>query len=184
MEHHSTSPGSANPVTSKHTGKLNGAADFLKASYISRWCIVNTTKQQSIAEHMYRVWVLVRAWGSDCGLSTAEIQSAAELALTHDLAEIRLGDIPTPVKQNALIKAELDSMEEEIFVTLPVSPKVKQFVKGCDIAEAILFLKAHGVGRHAYEVRELLATQLWAKLDGAPFYQIFYDRFTDTFADT
>ena len=139
MEHHSTSPGSASPATDRHTGPLRGATDFLKASYISRWCIVNTTKQQSIAEHMYRVWALVRAWGPTCGLNTAEMAAAAELALTHDLAEIRLGDIPTPVKQNALIKQQLDEMEEEIFSTIPVSPKVKQFVKGCDIAEAILF---------------------------------------------
>ena len=168
----------------KHSGALDGAVDLLKASYIDRWCIVNTSKRQSIAEHMWRVWALARSWGADCGLTEVEQRSAEELALTHDLAEIRLGDVPTPVKQNALIKEQLDRMEETIYSTIPVSPKVKLFVKGCDIAEAVLFLKHHGVGRHAYEVRELLSTQLWAKLDGASFYQTFYDRFTDAYADS
>jgi hypothetical protein len=171
-------------MSDKHSGRLEGAVDFLKASYISRWCIVNTTKQQSIAEHMYRVWVLARAWGPDCGLTDLEQRVAEEVALTHDLAEIRIGDVPTPVKQNPFIKETLDEMEKTIYSPVPMTPKVKQFVKGCDIAEAILFLKHHGVGRHAYEVRELLATQLWAKLDGASFYQVFYDRFSDAFADS
>lgn len=175
------------PNPNRHSGPLNGAADFLKASYISRWCIINTTKHQSIAEHMYNVWTLVRQWGRHAGLSLKEQAQAEELALTHDLAEIRLGDIPTPVKLNQTIKEQLVELEECVYSVVPVPGRVKQLVKFCDTAEAILFLKLYGQGKHASDVRELLAVQMWERLSNSLFskteQQLLHDHFNETFND-
>ena len=175
----------APPSNKKHSGPLNGAADYLKAQYISRWGIVCTAKQQSVAEHSFNVWVLVSHWGSEV-LNLHDLQCAQEYALTHDLAEIRTGDCPTPFK-NPVVKEILDEMEREIHPQIPVTPKIRQLVKFCDTAESVLFLKLYGLGKHADDVRELLAVQMWARLKDSLFStnqrQKLHDLFNETFHD-
>jgi len=171
----------------KHSGSLSGAADFLKASYITRWGIVSTAKEQSIAEHMYRVWTLVRVWGPLVQLSTLDQQIAEELALTHDLAEIRTGDCPTPFK-TPFVKEKLDMLEGEIYKQIPCNERCKQFVKFADTAESVLFLKMYGLGRHAREVEGLLSDQMWKRLTESLFsnedQQTLIQQFTKTYHDT
>jgi len=178
--------GHAPPATGRHMGALKGAADFMKAQYVTRWGIVNTTKQQSIAEHSFLVWVLVKEWGPHV-LTDNELLCAKELALTHDLAEIRTGDAPTPHKTPE-VKAHLDKVEQEIYQQIPVSDRVKQLVKFCDTAESVLFLKLYGQGRHAEEVRELLAVQMWKRLTTSLFNMderlTLHDQFNEAFHDT
>ena len=150
---------------SKHTGPLSGASDFLKASYIRRWGIVCTTHEQSIAEHMYRVWTLIRVWGPEIDLSSTNQAFAEEWALTHDLAEVRTGDMPTPNKTPE-VKNWLDQVEHSIYPPIKLTEAgirgtaVGAFCKHCDICEAILFLKLYGMGRHAMDVRDVLQLQM------------------------
>jgi hypothetical protein len=170
----------------KHTGPLKGAADLLKSQYVDRWGIICTAKQQSIGQHMYNVWILVTEWGHAV-LSAEELPSAKELALTHDLAEIRTGDCPTPFKTPEM-KAALDELEQDIYATVPVTGRVKELVKFCDTAESVLFLKLYGLGSHAVDVRELLATQMWSRLEQSSFTKPeqtkLHDLFIATFNDT
>ena len=171
----------------KHQGPLDGVADFLKSQYISRWGIVCTARDQSIGQHQYNVWMLVRQWGKYADLTDLQQRTAEELALTHDLAEIRTGDCPTPFKTPE-IKEALHEMELSIYSPVPAPPKVKQFVKFCDTAESILFLKLYGLGKHATEVRELLCEQMWKRLDSSGFsvdiQHTLRDKFTEAFHDT
>lgn len=157
-------------MTPAHTGRLSGAADYLRASHISRWGIVRTAGTQSVAEHLYRVWTLVRQWGSIAGLNDDEQRLAEEWALLHDLPEIRTGDNPTPHK-TAEIKAWLEQVETSI---CPEAIKAEQlihktrvydFCKFCDTAEAILYLSVNGLGTHAADVTKLLREQMCARLD-------------------
>jgi len=168
---------------SKHQGRLAGAADFLKASYVSRWGIVCVSKDQSIAEHMYRVWQLTRAWGPLANLTSSEQACAEEHALTHDLAEIRTGDCPTPFK-GVQIREALSRIEESIYPSLPVTGRVKEFVKYCDTAEAILFLKLHGQGQHAADVAELLQQQMLKGLDESAFAPLIKQQLIEAFQST
>jgi hypothetical protein len=171
----------------KHEGALTGAADFLKSQYIGRWGIVCTAKEQSIGQHMYNVWLLTRQWGPLVLGTPTEQRIAEELALTHDLAEIRTGDCPTPFKTPD-VKQALNELEISIYNTVPAPAAVKDLVKFCDTAESILFLKLYGLGRHAYEVRELLCQQMWTRLERSLFStserNLLRDYFTDTFHDT
>lgn len=172
---------------SKHAGPLQGAADFLKASYIDRWGIVCTSRQQSIAEHQYRVWTLVRQWGKCTSFTDRERQVAEELALTHDLAEIRTGDHPTPFKTPE-VKEALEKLEQEVYPVIPTAKPARDLVKFCDTAEAILFLKLYGVGKHAADVRELLAEQMWRRLGESQLCPAdqnkLHDLFNETYHDT
>lgn len=171
-------------MSSKHTGQLSGAADFLKSQYINRWGIVCTAKEQSIGQHMYNVWLLVRAWGADAGLFPDERAMAEELALTHDLAEIRTSDCPTPFKTPD-VKAALTELEQSIYPVKDVPQNVKQFVKFCDTAESILFLKLYGLGEHAADVRQLLTEQMQSRLSNSDLpVDSLMSLFTSAYHDT
>lgn len=153
--------------------ELTKPSEFLRASHINRWGIVQTTVRQSIAEHMWRVWQLTTHWGPLAGLNPMEQVDAEQLALTHDLAEIRTGDAPTPHKTPAL-KAHLASIEEQIMPQVvqherACTARTLALVKFCDTAEAILFLRVNGLGTHAAEVQELLEIQLRQRMLESPF---------------
>ena len=153
--------------------ELHTTAEFLRASHISRWGIVQTAVRQNIAEHMYRVWLLVRAWGPVVELTADEQFLAEQLALMHDLPEIRTGDAPTPHKTTEL-KAHLAQIEARIYPELraleeQAPPKVLALVKHCDTAEAVLFLEVNGLGKHAADVKALLRQQMLDRLAMSPF---------------
>ena len=168
--------------------ELTTPAEFLRASHISRWGIVQTATRQSIAEHMWRVWQLVTHWGPIVGLDSAEQHDAEQLALTHDLAEIRTGDAPTPHKTPEL-KAHLSAVEAKIvpYVTLheqTCSERTLALVKFCDTAEAVLFLRVNGLGAHAASVQDLLEQQMLDRLATAPFTSDQRDQLTVSFITT
>jgi len=148
--------------------ELTTEAELLRASHTARWGIVHTAVDQNIAEHMYRVWLLVYQWGPIAGLTEAEQQDAELLALIHDLPEIRTGDAPTPHKTSEL-KEHLSKMEAEILPRLAMlqerlPARVRDLVKFCDTAESILFLHVNGLGKHAGGVCLLLEDQMFDRL--------------------
>jgi 5'-deoxynucleotidase YfbR-like HD superfamily hydrolase len=151
-----------------HTGRLQTVAEFLRASHTSRWSIVQTSVRQNIAEHMYRVWVLVHHWGPLAGLDAQQQTQAEQMALTHDMPEIRSGDAPTPWKTPEF-KAYLSEVERRVYpegaeLEEAAPPIVRDLLKFCDTAEAVLFLAVNGLGRHAMDVRLLLNEQLRQRL--------------------
>jgi hypothetical protein len=180
---------SDHPGSRQHTGPLGGAADYLKASYIKRWGIVNAPPQ-SIAEHQYRVWTLVRQWGPRIKLEATHQELAEEWALVHDLAEIRTGDAPTPHKTPE-IKSWLQGVEHEVYPPIKMlessiaGTDAATFCKFCDTAESILYLKLHGIGKHATDVQELLSQQLRSRLKSSSLSddkcQILLELFCDAY---
>ena len=177
------------PMSSRHTGTLRGASDHLKASYIRRWGIVHTATEQSIATHMYRVWMLIRMWGPAIGLDKDEQYLAESWALVHDLAEIRTGDMPTPHK-TPIVKQHLKEVEASI---CPAAAEIEEAIEGsmvadfcklCDTAEAVLFLKTDGIGAHAREVRDLLYGQMLARLERSQLTLVQQEAFSELFTTT
>lgn len=173
--------------------RLTETAEFLRASHIKRWGIVLTHDQQSIATHMYRVWTLVRQWGPRIGLAPDDQRLAEEWALTHDLPEIRTGDMPTPHKTPE-VKRWLQRVEYEIYPPLGATEEVMHdrqvadFCKFCDTAESILYLSANGAGAHATSVTRLLTAQMQERLTksrlSAETQEILLALFNDTMSLT
>ena len=172
--------------------ELKTAAEFLRASHVSRWGIVQAAHRQTIAEHMYRVWLLVRSWGPVAGLNPSEQRDAELLALMHDLPEIRTGDAPTPHKTPA-VKTYLADLEEQIcpelrVVEVSASNQATDLLKFCDTAEAVLFLKVNGLGQHARDVQKLLERQMLTRLDQSSIspanQQVLIESFITTKHDT
>ena len=78
----------------------------LRLSNIPRWTMVNTTRQQSVAEHSYNVTLIAMelakrmSVGEDYGgIDRFAIHKDIVLiAINHDLMEVLTGDIPAPTK--------------------------------------------------------------------------------------
>jgi 5'-deoxynucleotidase len=128
----------------------------LKASEVKRWAIVRLTREQSVAEHMYNVFLL-----SDSiyeyvfnGAFATQVpsftrQELIHHALTHDLPEVLTGDLPTTLKPYIAPDA-LAAMEEETRARLWIgAPPDKDSQLACllkiaDTAEAMMFLHLNG----------------------------------------
>lgn len=146
----------------------------MRVSHVSRWQIVRTARTQTLAEHLYRVWLLVREFGPRARLTPEEQKAAEEFALLHDLPEVKTGDIATPVKS---MLPPLDHIEgqyshEYLDAMAACNRKSLRLVKLCDLVEALCFLSIEAMGQHAMEVeegiyervRQILVSEGWEHL--------------------
>jgi len=146
----------------------------LRACHVRRWHIVQTKREQTLAEHSFAVAVISGSlaaamhWG---GLLHSERKlSLLQHSLSHDILEVRTGDMPTPFKRvleqvagkDVIDRAEtlVDSDTAGTARTL-ANTQTDAIVKLADQIEAIFFLQDNGVGSHAIQVldglRKILA---------------------------
>jgi 5'-deoxynucleotidase len=137
----------------------------LRACHVRRWHIVQTTREQTLAEHSFAVSVIAGSLAARMrwtGLLHPDKKlMLLQYALAHDLIEVRTGDMPTPFKKylqmvgglqildraNELVDAEQASVDRMVKGT-----EVEMFVKIADMVEAIFFLQDNGTGMHAENV--------------------------------
>ena len=147
--------------------------DLMRASHVKRWHIVNTSKEQNLAEHQWNVTVI--------GLRLYELTEGREppagfiaALMFHDVAEIRYGDIPTPGK--AFIREMLNEYESvgDLFDRMdksvcPATPFVNTapgsmwdtIIHLADMIEAAWWIRENGCGHHA----QVVASKLWDSLE-------------------
>lgn len=139
---------------------------LLRTSHVKRWQIVRVAREQTIAEHMYRVWVMVHKVCHAFGFTPEQRAAAERWALMHDQPEVITGDINTGVKK--AIRAAVPDSDPLHHIELGIDedyrahylyikanmPEALALVKLCDMLEAIAFLKIEGMGQHAAEVRD------------------------------
>jgi 5'-deoxynucleotidase len=132
------------------------AAEMLRVGHVVRWSIVRTSRPQTVAEHTTLVMLLSLMIADKLDASVVRGELLLH-ALFHDIAEVRLGDMPTPTK--AALKARfgfdpIKLMEDEIAPPCTSDRLVRAIVKLADIIEAFQFLDVEGVGSHAFQVKE------------------------------
>ena len=148
----------------------------LRTGHVKRWQIVRVAREQTIAEHMYRVYHIATEITLALGLSGGQIYRVRDWALLHDLPEVVTGDIATPTKR-AMRKAILDqdpvrhielSLDQgytDLYLDLKDSDQlVLDVVKMADMMEAINSLIVEGMGTHAEEVELDLRVALMEKM--------------------
>lgn len=153
----------------------------LRAGHVRRWHIVAVSREQTIADHQYRVALITEEILRVLGLfnwKNSVTLAAMEWARVHDLPEVVLGDIPTNGKaayrENggaiALIEAEkaidydiallhesVHNADEQLLAGL--------IVKVADLAEAANYCGIFGVGDHAKAVWNGLRTETLRALE-------------------
>ena len=141
----------------------NPINDLYRLSNIKRWLIVETSREQSVAEHSYNVTILAMRVASVLNLPVGRIVFRA---LLHDAEECWTGDIPSPIKDGPVLEKEtLSLMMGDLYKLDDDHHLIYNVVKLCDVAEAIKFLKIYGVGKHAKSVELDLTTELADRID-------------------
>lgn len=75
----------------------NRLSDLLRLQFVPRWTVIPTTRRQSVAEHSFRVAIIVQEL-VDCIPMKGTI-SAVRYALMHDGPESFTGDLPGNLKE-------------------------------------------------------------------------------------
>jgi len=131
--------------------------EILRACHIMRWNMINTSRQQSVAEHQYNVCMIARHLCRELGVPDENVTKAA---LEHDLDEVRFGDIPSPTKEMLKTKGvDLNSLMGN--KPREMSEEESAILKTADVVDAVLFLRDHAVGQQAKEVLNSLYGKLF-----------------------
>lgn len=144
----------------------------LRTGHVKRWQIVRVAREQTIAEHMYRVRMIAMEICDRIQVSIFTRNYTNDWALIHDLPEVITGDIATPTKRAMReavpdsdpvkrIELSLDEEYRTIYEKIKEHyPVVLSIVKQADLIEAIDFLNIEGMGDHALLVKESLIAAL------------------------
>lgn len=156
----------------------------LRAGHVRRWHIVAMAREQTIAEHMYRVQLITEAFLRALGLfdwNNNITLNAMEWARVHDLPEVVTGDTPSSSKRlyrdsmrahgveldamlsvEKLADADIDELRECVTYDCILAGDI---VKLADMCEAINWLRDVGIGEHAKTACEGLVHETWLHLD-------------------
>jgi 5'-deoxynucleotidase len=151
-------------------------AERLRTGHVKRWQIVRVAREQTLAEHLYLVRVIVLAIAEAAGFTPEETRLAEQWALEHDVPELKTGDLATPFKammREAIphddpirrIELGLSDSYAELYAEVKKQDPVRCLVKMADLIEAVHFLSIEGLGTHAKEVQLRLWSALGTLLD-------------------
>lgn len=152
----------------------------LRACHVKRWHIVQTHRTQTLAEHSFAVAVIAGSLAAACqykGLMHSKLQlQLLQTALSHDLIEVRTGDMPTPFKRElekvagpGVVERAEDLVDRDFSGSMRTvaGTEIETLVKLADQIEAIFFLQDNGYGQHAIEVLDGLRRILAQMVDEA-----------------
>lgn len=147
------------PITREKEEKMLNITQIMRSQHISRWTIVATTRNQSLAEHTFNVTMLVRDFCRRVKMDDVLMMKAA---LEHDLDEVMTGDIPTPVKSRMREQGfDPKVLEGPAANVQTLSPFQRHVLKMIDVLESIHFIRNFGAGRRAEVVRDKLVDHFW-----------------------
>lgn len=128
---------------------------------IKRWHMIDTCRQQSIAEHSANVALLAYHIAIFApGVYFGPAQGVLAPALFHDLPEVFMGDIPTHTKKHLKGITELEERLTPAEFRYEANDQVHLLIKLCDLADGIRFIEKYGVDRVAIFAMEGLHAQL------------------------
>ena len=159
-------------------------SEQLRACHVRRWHIVQTSREQTLAEHSFGVAVIAGSVAARIRwpglLHDSNQLRLLQWALSHDIIEVRTGDIPPPFKRaleqvagGGVVERAEDAMDREMGGAYRKikGTEVEMIVKIADQIEAIYFLQDNGVGAHAREVLDGMRGILGRMVD---YYEVEY----------
>lgn len=130
---------------------------------VKRWHMIDTTRQQTLAEHSAAVAALVYLCAMKANSFFGSAFVVAGHALLHDMAETFTGDFPSHSKSRiAGVKDLEEEMLPDIWKSYPNNDQ-RLLIKLCDLADGIRFIRLHGIDITSKHAREGLEEQLRKK---------------------
>lgn len=138
--------------------------DVFRTAHVQRWHVVNVHRRQTLAEHHYIVTMIAIYLAHELGFaSRPSFLDFIYTCLEHDLAEVRIGDIPTPGKKflaqfgHGVSQAEASLHEVPLFSDplLEIDAALSRCIKLADLIESVVYIGENGYGRHAQTVAEV-----------------------------
>lgn len=120
--------------------------DLLALSHVPRWVIVSTSRPQSVAEHSFRVAIILLEICKRIGVGCE--QSTLQWALMHDGAESRTGDLPMGID----VPKDVEYRECPWLEGQQVYARGRILVKLADLVETATWISRWGVGPHATSI--------------------------------
>lgn len=138
---------------------------------VKRWHMIDTTRQQTIAEHSANVAALTYLIAMKAPAAFfGPPEVSVVYALSHDMAETLTGDMPSITKNFADIRSHLDKLEQSVIPLMwriPVHDNIKLMVKLCDLADGIRFIRLHGVDMTARHAKDGIERQFQERIKQA-----------------
>jgi len=153
--------------------------DILRTGHVTRWQIVRTARQQTLAEHLYLVTMLSLEIAELINLGPLPDNEKIKLmnwSLNHDVPEVITGDVATPMKKMIKSKCDedpfdaLDRQMSEVYSNAKDAISgtyIEAVVKLADIMDGIIFLDTEGMGDHASYVGASLMDTLGKNVQSA-----------------
>jgi len=141
---------------------------LMRTGHVKRWQIVRVGREQTIAEHMYRVWIFTVHLCKALDAPQELAARAQAWALVHDIPEVITGDMATPMKK--MIREHVPNDDPVRNIELGLSdgyrktwsdakqqcvinwPTAYELVKLADLLESRMFLGCEMIGNHAKAV--------------------------------
>lgn len=149
---------------------------LMRTAHLKRWHMVRTAREQTLAEHI----TLVQTIGLDVvarlGYDQFLQEQVRRWAYWHDMPEVLTGDVSPPFKTmvDSEVRGLMDSLERSTdsryaAIMDATCETALQIVKFADMLEAIVFLRAEGIGPRAVEIVGLIRGTLDRVIDEAGF---------------
>ena len=138
-----------------------GLEAAMRLHAVKRWHMIDTTRQQTLAEHSANVALLayyIAVTSPEMFFGPA--QGISAYALVHDLAEVFTGDVPSHSKRYLTGVGELEERVLPRMFQIEHTRNTRLMVKLCDLADGIRFVRLCGVDGTARHAKEGLEKQL------------------------
>ena len=141
----------------------------MRLQAVKRWHMIDTTRQQTLAEHSANVAMLAMLIAKTAPIEWFDTYThVAGAALVHDLPEAFTGDIPSHTKKYVEGIDELENkLTHVVFKNIDINEHTKLLIKLCDIADGIRFIRLHGVDMTANHAQDGLEEQMDTKFSTA-----------------
>lgn len=134
--------------------------EYRDISWVRRWGVLRTLRQQSVADHSYYVTLYAGQIADLIGWSGNQ-KALLRCAMIHDQFEGRSGDAPAPFKRIVNKDGSYDAAERQHFVhILPAdlgyydiwraNPQIKAIIRVADMFEACVFLAEESLAGNGY----------------------------------
>lgn len=159
--------------------------DQLRMCNVERWQIMKTDRQQNVAEHTCNVMLIamdiIDRWANHKGMPVAVAEDLGPFrhkvtmaCLYHDLPEVVLGDLPSPLKHamGPAASNELKKIESSFEPYYTPIGQQASILKAADLIDAIHFLRQQGQDEHAMRAKEALEHKLDSVIRNTEGYRL------------